>query len=154
MVETMSSQEFTSNPDIEAEFVDDDVEKNASETNQQQPEEKRTEVSKRGDYDDEPDETLCERLWGLTEMFPESVRKITSSAIVATKLGLCKARAASRTATWIIFSSSVLLFAPLVLEVERVNIQELQKNQRKELLIGPSGAISGGVPPMLVPSIS
>ncbi|GBP33752.1 hypothetical protein EVAR_17080_1 [Eumeta japonica] len=28
-------------------------------------------------YEDEPDETLSERLWGLTEMFPENVRNAT-----------------------------------------------------------------------------
>lgn len=32
-------------------------------------------------FDDEEDETLVERLWGLTEMFPESVRNATVAMV-------------------------------------------------------------------------
>jgi len=34
------------------------------------------------------DETLSERLWGLTEMFPEGVRNVTSAVVSATCTGI------------------------------------------------------------------
>jgi hypothetical protein len=34
------------------------------------------------------DETLSERLWGLTEMFPEGVRNITSTVVSSTCTGI------------------------------------------------------------------
>jgi import receptor subunit TOM22 len=34
------------------------------------------------------DETLPERLWGLTEMFPEGVRNITSTVVSSTCTGI------------------------------------------------------------------
>jgi import receptor subunit TOM22 len=36
----------------------------------------------------ELDETLTERLWGLTEMFPEGVRNITSTVVSSTCTGI------------------------------------------------------------------
>jgi import receptor subunit TOM22 len=34
------------------------------------------------------DETLSERLWGLTELFPEGVRNITSTVVSSTCTGV------------------------------------------------------------------
>ncbi|KAL1490757.1 hypothetical protein ABEB36_013402 [Hypothenemus hampei] len=105
------------------------------------------------DDDDEPDETLGERLWGLTEMFPEAVRNLTYSTVVNTKLGFCKAYSLSRSAAWIVFSTSIILFAPVIFEVERANMEEMQRTQQKQMLLGPNSAISGGVPPPLLPPV-
>lgn len=41
----------------------------------------------------------------------------------------------SRSAAWIFFSSSTLLFAPLLLEIERTQMQAAQLNQQKQVLI-------------------
>jgi len=38
--------------------------------------------SSSNDEDDFEDETLAERLWGLTEMFPVSIRNFTSSTVI------------------------------------------------------------------------
>ncbi|KAJ8964531.1 hypothetical protein NQ314_004826 [Rhamnusium bicolor] len=101
--------------------------------------------------DDEPAETLGERLWGLTEMFPESIRNATHTTVVNTQAGLKLAYNFSRSALWIVFSTSIILFAPVIFEVERAQMEEMQKNQQKQMLLGPNSAISGGVPPPLMP---
>ncbi|XP_066146208.1 mitochondrial import receptor subunit TOM22 homolog isoform X2 [Euwallacea fornicatus] len=136
--------------------VDPDLEKDSSKDESSDKGQSTTKqlAIENGDEDDEPDETLAERLWGLTEMFPESVRNVTYSTVVNTKLGICKAYGFSRSAAWIIFSTSIILFAPVIFEVERANMEEMQRNQQKQLLLGPNSAISGGVPPPLLPSVS
>ncbi|XP_018562687.1 mitochondrial import receptor subunit TOM22 homolog [Anoplophora glabripennis] len=103
--------------------------------------------------DDEPDETLAERLWGLTEMFPESVRNATYATVVNTQAGIKLAYSFSRSALWVVFSTSIVLFAPVIFEVERAQMEEMQKNQQKQLLLGPNSAISGGVPPPILPPL-
>nr|CAI5841290.1 unnamed protein product [Callosobruchus analis] len=104
--------------------------------------------------DDEPDETLAERLWGLTEMFPEPVRNITYATAVNTQAGIKFAYNFSRSALWIVFSSSIILFAPVIFEVEKAQMEEMQKNQQKQMLLGPNSAISGGVPPPIMPPMT
>ncbi|CAH1984889.1 unnamed protein product [Acanthoscelides obtectus] len=104
--------------------------------------------------DDEPDETLSERLWGLTEMFPEPVRNITYATMVNTQAGAKFAYNFSRSAMWIVFSSSIILFAPVIFEVEKAQMEEMQKNQQKQMLLGPNSAISGGVPPPIMPPMA
>lgn len=101
-------------------------------------------------YDDEPDETLAERLWGLTEMFPETVRTacevVTDLSINSTKT-LYKF---SCNASWIFFTSSMILFAPVLFETERAQMAELELSQKQRVLLGPGAAISssGGAPGM------
>ncbi|XP_050310909.1 mitochondrial import receptor subunit TOM22 homolog isoform X2 [Anthonomus grandis grandis] len=140
----MESPEASQSNDLntEKESQDDTVEK--------EPVKKQPAIEN-GDEDDEPDESLSERLWGLTEMFPEPLRNFTYNSMVNTKLGLCKAYSVSRSAAWIIFSSSIILFAPVIFEVERANMEEAQRNQQKQMLLGPNSAISGGVPPPIMP---
>lgn len=98
------------------------------------------------DFDDEDlDETLTERLWGLTEMFPEGVRKATYTAVTGTLTGVKGLYSISRSLTWLFFSSSVILFAPLIFEVERAQMQEAQRSQQKQVLLGPGNAMSGSL---------
>lgn len=94
------------------------------------------------DDSDEEDESLSERLLGLTEMFPEKVRNIGFN--VGTNLCSCVKGlyAFTCTATWLIISSSTILFAPIVFEIERAQMDELQRNQQKQLLLGPSAAMA------------
>lgn len=108
--------------------------------------------SKDDDYDDEPDETLAERLWGLTEMFPESVRTVSGAV---TDLSVASVKTLYKftcNASWIFFTTSMVLFAPLVFEVERTQMAEMQKSQQKQVLLGPGsagvGAGPGGMPAM------
>ncbi|KRT80376.1 hypothetical protein AMK59_7405, partial [Oryctes borbonicus] len=97
--------------------------------------------------------TLSERLWGLTEMFPETVRNTASQIADSTSTGVKFMYSFSRSAFWIIFSSSIILFAPVIFEVERAQLEEMQRNQQKQILLGPSTTIpgSGGMPLMPPP---
>ncbi|PSN45748.1 hypothetical protein C0J52_13786 [Blattella germanica] len=110
------------------------------------PEKAKVEFEDDDDLDDEDlDETLSERLWGLTEMFPEGVRNVTSTVVSGTCTGMKGLYGFSRTATWLFFSTSVLLFAPLIFEVERAQMEEVQRSQQKQVLLGPGSAMSGGM---------
>ncbi|XP_012527290.2 mitochondrial import receptor subunit TOM22 homolog [Monomorium pharaonis] len=93
--------------------------------------------------DDEEDESLTERLLGLTEMFPEPVRNFGYN--VGTCLCTCikGLYTYSCSATWLIFSSSTILFAPIIFEMERAQMEDLQRTQQKQVLLGPNTALSG-----------
>ncbi|XP_049873185.1 mitochondrial import receptor subunit TOM22 homolog [Pectinophora gossypiella] len=98
------------------------------------------------EFDDEPDETFSERLWGLSEMFPDFVRNGTHTISTKTWSGVKSLYGLSRTVMWIIASSSVILFAPVIFEVERAQVEEMQKSQQKQVLLG-TNTISN-MPPM------
>lgn len=66
-------------------------------------------------------------------MFPESVRDASYNVACATQSSVMGLYGFSRSAFWIIFSSSLILFAPVVVEVERVSIEESQRNQQKQV---------------------
>ncbi|XP_013164532.1 PREDICTED: mitochondrial import receptor subunit TOM22 homolog isoform X2 [Papilio xuthus] len=100
------------------------------------------------EYDDEPDETLSERLWGLTEMFPDRVRSGTYTLTTKTWSGMKSLYGLSRSVMWILASSSVILFAPVIFEVERAQVEEMQKSQQKQVLLGTNTALSGPMPNM------
>ncbi|XP_063624202.1 mitochondrial import receptor subunit TOM22 homolog isoform X1 [Cydia splendana] len=100
------------------------------------------------EYDDEPDETLSERLWGLTEMFPQYVRNGTYTLTTKTLSGAKAFYGLSRSLVWIVASSSVILFAPVIFEVERAQVEEMQKSQQKQVLLGTNTALSGPMPNM------
>lgn len=111
-------------------------------------------IKNKDDYDDEPDETLTERLWGLTEMFPDPVRNLTgavSDFSIASVKSLYKFTC---NASWIFFTTSMILFAPVIFEVERAQMDERQKMQQKQVLLGPGSAVGSGpggmpaLPPM------
>jgi mitochondrial import receptor subunit TOM22 len=38
-----------------------------------------------------------------------------------------------RAASWLLFSSSVILFAPVIFESERVQVEEMQKQQNRQV---------------------
>ncbi|KAK9503797.1 hypothetical protein O3M35_010279 [Rhynocoris fuscipes] len=95
------------------------------------PEKKRREC--KYDDDDIEDETLAERLWGLTEMFPEKVRDATFTLYCGTKTGLKSLYGFTRSSFWILFSSSAILFAPVMFEIERAQVEEAQRSQQKQV---------------------
>ncbi|KAK0085572.1 hypothetical protein PV325_004844 [Microctonus aethiopoides] len=73
----------------------------------------------------EEDETFVERLTGLTEMLPEGFRNFGYN--------------------FGIFLSSKfksILFAPMIIEVERTQMEELQRSQQKQVLLGPNATMS------------
>ena len=87
--------------------------------------------------DDDLDETIAERLLGLTEMFPDFLTKGTVG-LVNGSWGFTKScYAMSRTVSWIAFSSAALLFMPIMIETERLQLQDQQKAQKSQMLLGP-----------------
>ncbi|KAK8373930.1 hypothetical protein O3P69_011256 [Scylla paramamosain] len=99
----------------------------------------------------EDDESLLERVWGLTEMFPDRLRS-TCSSTVSTSLNLLKSTyELSRQVVWVAVSSSVILFAPVMFELERLNVEEMMKQDRNRLVFGPGSAVSGPPTPGLMP---
>ena len=42
-----------------------------------------------------------------------------------------------RAVGWVVFSSSALLFMPVMLETERLQLQDQQKAQKNQILLGP-----------------
>ncbi|KAJ0176503.1 hypothetical protein K1T71_007682 [Dendrolimus kikuchii] len=106
------------------------------------------EVAPLKEYDDEPDETLSERLWGLTEMFPQCVRNGTYTVSTKTWMGVKSLYGLSRSVMWVVASSSVILFAPVIFEVERAQMAEMEKSQQKQVLLGTNTALSGPMPNM------
>jgi len=90
--------------------------------------------------DDEEDETLLERLVGLTEMFPEGIRNKGGKVLDFTAKSVKKLYSWGRTGTWIIFSTAVIAVAPVLFEVERFQLEEMQKMQQRQMLLGPNVA--------------
>lgn len=107
------------------------------------------------DDEDFEDETLTERLIGLTEMFPESVR---NTAAVAFQLGISAVKRGytfTRSAMWITTTSFVVLVLPVLFETETAQMEQAQIQKQRQILLGPNaagaggGAIPGGMtPPM------
>ncbi|KAK0092423.1 hypothetical protein PV326_001494 [Microctonus aethiopoides] len=85
--------------------------------------------------EDEEDETFFERLIGLTEMLPENFRNFGYNLGTALYNFSCSA-------TWVLFSTSAILFAPMIIEVERAQMEEMQRTQQKQVLLGPNTAMT------------
>ncbi|KAL5240845.1 hypothetical protein ACI65C_008255 [Semiaphis heraclei] len=96
--------------------------------------------------DDEEDETLGERLWALTEMFPDSVRNGTQKIVNTTGKVILETYLFACTSTWYISTTAALLLMPVLFETERIQMEEAQKNHSKQLLLGPgsAGNLGGG----------
>lgn len=109
------------------------------------------------DYDDDDediDETLAERLMGLTEMFPQTLRT-TSSNLVGFSVDATKwMYSTGRVIMWVAASSAVILALPVMFETERAQVEEQQMQQQRQLLLGPNAAVSGGGPPGMMPGMA
>jgi len=95
------------------------------------------------DFDNFVEESISERLWGLTEMFPECMRTATSSSISFTKWASYKIYRFTRSAMWVGTSSFMILAIPVVFEQERYNLQQQQEQHQRQLLLGPTAAVAG-----------
>jgi len=94
--------------------------------------------------DDDIDETLTERLIGLTEMFPDFVRNGSVSLVKGSWTLAQSCYSLTRAASWVVFSSATILFMPVMIESERLQLQDQQKAQKNQILLGPGAAVSGG----------
>merc|ERR1739846_132445 len=92
--------------------------------------------------DDFEDETIIERLVGLTEMFPKGLTSTLSSTAFGAVSSVKWLYGASRSLTWVMSSSFAVMFFPMIIEIERLGIEEAQ--QQRQILLGPGAAMSGG----------
>ncbi|CAI9577556.1 unnamed protein product [Staurois parvus] len=100
------------------------------------------------DDDDELDETLSERLWGLMEMFPDGVRTAAGVTFDLSISAAKKLYSFSRSALWIGTTSFMILVLPVVFETEKLQMEQQQQLQQRQILLGPSTGISGSLPPL------
>ncbi|KAA0725264.1 Mitochondrial import receptor subunit TOM22 -like protein [Triplophysa tibetana] len=104
------------------------------------------------DEDEELDETLLERLWGLTEMFPESLRSVAGGSAQCSMSVAKKLYSFSRSALWVGTTSFMILVLPVVFETERLQLEQQQLQQQRQILLGPNAGMSGGMPGMMPPA--
>ena len=81
------------------------------------------------------DETLAERLIGLTEMFPERVRNSCTTVTSFTWKSSKFCFSFGRSALWAVASSFTILILPVLFEKERVTMQEQQLQQQRQVLV-------------------
>lgn len=104
------------------------------------------------DEDEELDETLMERLWGLTEMFPETLRTAAEVSAQGSVSVAKKLYSFSRAAMWVGTTSFMILVLPVVFETERLQLEQQQLQQQRQILLGPNTGMSGGMPGMMPPA--
>ncbi|NWR39285.1 TOM22 protein, partial [Tachuris rubrigastra] len=114
-------------------------------------EELEDELDEEEEDDEELDETLAERLWGLTEMFPESVRSAAGATFDLSLMVAQKMYRISRAALWIGTTSFMILVLPVVFETEKLQMEQQQQLQQRQILLGPNTGLSGGMPGALPP---
>ncbi|MGH0123493.1 UNVERIFIED_CONTAM: hypothetical protein FKN15_022718 [Acipenser sinensis] len=87
------------------------------------------------DEDDELEETLPERLWGLTEMFPEGMRS-AAGATLHCSLSLAKTMYSfTRSALWVGTTSFMILVLPVVFETEKLQLEQQQLQQQRQVTL-------------------
>jgi len=94
--------------------------------------------------DDFEDETIFERVTGLSEMFPKGLTSTINSTAFGAVSSVKWLYGASRSLTWVMSSSFAVMFFPMIIEIERLGIEEAQKQQQRQILLGPGAAMSGG----------
>jgi len=98
-------------------------------------------------YEDEPDESISERILALSEMFPESVRKFAvkvSGSTVSTVKSVYKV---SRKVSWFFLSSAAISYWPMLIAMQLALVAELQSRQQKKVLFGAGDAMTAtGLP--------
>ncbi|VDM17436.1 unnamed protein product [Hydatigera taeniaeformis] len=118
-----------------------------------------------GDTDDDDDsdfedETLVERLIGLTEMFPEWLRSAASSIFDGTVGVMRGAYSLSRSSAWFAASVMTVCMLPLMLELERNQMEEQEASEHRSMMLGPGGAGPQGLAgfqanmPVLSPAVA
>ncbi|KAL8603571.1 hypothetical protein ACOMHN_022523 [Nucella lapillus] len=107
------------------------------------------------DEEDEDDfeETLAERLWGLTEMFPTPVQKVVETSISMSITALKAGYSLSCMGMWVVASSAAIMVLPVVFESERAQQQQQELQQQRQILLGPNAAVSGSPGHNLLPGM-
>uniref|UniRef100_UPI00358F2E3A mitochondrial import receptor subunit TOM22 homolog n=1 Tax=Myxine glutinosa TaxID=7769 RepID=UPI00358F2E3A len=100
--------------------------------------------------EDDLDETLSERLWGLTEMFPAKVCRAAATSARFTMSSTQCLYSFVRSALWVGTTSFMILVLPVVFETEKLQLEQQQMQQQRQILLGPSAAMSS---PHAVPQL-
>lgn len=79
-------------------------------------------------------ESFGERIWGLTEMFPDSMHraagKITQGLTFSWKF--------TRKSLWILSTSFSVAILPLIIVQQRMALEDMMNEQKKQGLFGPT----------------
>ncbi|XP_072444528.1 mitochondrial import receptor subunit TOM22 homolog isoform X2 [Chiloscyllium punctatum] len=111
------------------------------------------EIEEEEDDEEELDESLSERLWGLTEMFPEGMRNASGVAADCSVSLAKKIYSFARSALWVGTTSFMILVLPVVFETEKLQLEQQQIQQQRQILLGPNTGLSGAMPGMLPPPV-
>lgn len=79
-------------------------------------------------------------------MFPEKIRNFTETVADVSVKSVSTFYKLACNSSWIFFTSSMILFAPVIFETERAQMEEMQKSQQKQVLLGPSPGMPAGMP--------
>jgi len=96
------------------------------------------------DDDDFEDESLAERLAGLAEMFPDGFTDGCVNMAKGSVNGVKWLYSTGRGLTWVVFSTASVLFLPVIIETQLLEIEEAAKQQQRQILLGPGSAVSAG----------
>jgi import receptor subunit TOM22 len=73
-------------------------------------------------------------------MFPRPVRDLGENLVFFTEKSISSLYSFACSASWIFFTSSMILFAPVIFETERAQMEQMQKSQQQQVLLGPGMA--------------
>lgn len=82
-------------------------------------------------------ETYLERIEGLKEMFPKSLRNGLSS-VIESSWSLFQF---SKQAIWVVSTTALIMVLPYIVEKERADNEKMQVAQQRQMLLGPQAAL-------------
>uniref|UniRef100_A0AC34RI74 Mitochondrial import receptor subunit TOM22 homolog n=1 Tax=Panagrolaimus sp. JU765 TaxID=591449 RepID=A0AC34RI74_9BILA len=82
-------------------------------------------------------ETYWERIEGLKEIFPKSLRNGVSAGI-ETSWSLFQF---SKQAIWVVSTTALIMVLPYIVEKERADNEKMQVAQQRQMLLGPQAAL-------------
>lgn len=84
--------------------------------------------------DDFIEESISERIWGLTEMFPEPLIDFTVDAVNTIKSASCSLLSNSKSLIWVATSAMIIIGFPVVIGIETIRIEETNNQQQKQVI--------------------
>lgn len=83
------------------------------------------------------EETIAERLYALTEIFPDPMKNFASKSVSASKWIFSQTRRVS----WFLCSTAIILVLPLSIEMERHEYEQDIRRKEREIILGPNPMI-------------
>ncbi|GMT02813.1 hypothetical protein PENTCL1PPCAC_24987 [Pristionchus entomophagus] len=90
--------------------------------------------------DEELEETLMERLEGLAEAVPESLRNAVTTTASCANTFVWGTLSFTRSAVWVVATTSLVMFLPYIIEKERSDLEKTQMAQQRQMLLGPAAS--------------